>query len=74
MAVRRADGPARCTDSTLARVVQVFGSARPHHAYVCSNKRSTRLQVLLHDGIGIWLAMRRLHQGRFIWPGGGCKD
>jgi transposase len=22
----------------------------------------------VHDGIGIWLAARRLHQGKFIWP------
>lgn len=22
----------------------------------------------MHDGIGIWLAARRLHQGKFIWP------
>jgi transposase len=58
------------TDTTLARVVQVFGSARPHHAYIFANKRSTRLKVLVHDGIGIWLAARRLHQGRFIWPQG----
>ena len=21
-----------------------------------------------HEGIGIWLAVRRLHQGHFIWP------
>lgn len=60
------------TDSTLGRVVQVFGAARPHHAYVFANRRSTRLKVLIHDGIGIWLAARRLHQGRFHWPGGGC--
>jgi transposase len=60
------------TQTTLARVVQVFGAARPHHAYIFANKRSTRLKVLVHDGIGIWLAARRLHQGRFIWSGGGC--
>lgn len=60
------------TYTTLAKVVQVLGSARPHHAYVLANKRSIRLKVLVHDGIGIWLAARRLHQGRFIWPGGGC--
>jgi transposase len=60
------------TDSTLARVVKVFGAARPHHAYVFANRRSTRLKVLVHDGIGIWLAARRLHEGRFVWPGGGC--
>ena len=60
------------TDTTLARVVQVFGAARPHHAYLFANKRSTRLKVLVHDGIGVWLAARRLHEGPFIWPGGGC--
>jgi transposase len=59
------------TDTALARVVTVFGAARPHHAYVFANRRSTRLKVLVHDGIGIWLAGRRLHEGRFIWPGGG---
>lgn len=60
------------TDTALARVVQVFGSARPHHAYVFANRTSTRMKMLVHDGIGIWLAARRLHQGRFAWPGGGC--
>ena len=56
------------TDTALARVVNVFGSARPHHAYLFANKRANRLKVLIHDGIGIWLAVRRLHQGRFVWP------
>jgi hypothetical protein len=23
--------------------------------------------MLVHDGIGIWLCARRLHQGRFVW-------
>lgn len=55
------------TDSALARVVAVFGAAQPHHAYVFANKRATRLKILVHDGIGIWLAARRLHQGKFVW-------
>ena len=25
------------------------------------------MKVLVHDGIGIWLAARRLHRGRFVW-------
>ena len=58
------------TDTALARVVHVFGSARPHHAEPSSaNRRANRVKVLVHDGIGIWLAARRLHQGRFVWPG-----
>ena len=56
------------TDTALARVVAVFGSARPHHAYLLANKRTNRVKLLVHDGIGIWLAARRLHRGRFVWP------
>ncbi|WP_157673082.1 IS66 family insertion sequence element accessory protein TnpB [Curvibacter sp. AEP1-3] len=55
------------TDSALARVVAVFGAAQPHHAYVFANRRANRLKILVHDGIGIWLAARRLHQGKFVW-------
>lgn len=57
------------SDSVLARVVHVFGAAQPHHAYLFANKRSNRLKVLVHDGIGVWLVARRLYQGRFAWPG-----
>ena len=55
------------TDTALARVVAVFGAARPHHAYCFANRRANRMKVLVHDGIGIWLAARRLHAGRFVW-------
>jgi transposase len=56
------------TEAALARVVRVFGAAHPHHAYLFANRRSTRMKVLVHDGIGVWLAARRLNQGRFVWP------
>lgn len=56
------------TDTLLARILLVFGEARPHHAYLFANQRGTRMKVLVHDGIGIWLASRRLDQGRFTWP------
>ena len=56
------------TDTALARVVQVFGSARPHHAYLFANKRANRMKVLVHDGIVVWLAARRLNSGKFAWP------
>lgn len=60
----------RCgTEVALARVVRVFGAARPHHAYLFANRRANRMKVLVHDGIGVWLAARRLNQGRFIWAG-----
>ena len=54
-------------DTLLAQVVQVFGEARPHHTYLFANRRDTRMKVLVHDGQGIWLACRWLHQGRFSW-------
>ena len=56
------------TESALARVVNVFGAARPHHAYLFANRRANRIKVLVHDGIGVWLAARRLNQGKFVWP------
>lgn len=56
------------TDTALARVVKVFGAAHPHRAYLFANRRANRMKVLVHDGIGIWLAARRLHQGHFVWP------
>jgi transposase len=62
------------TETALARVVRVFGAARPHHAYLFANRRATRLKVLVHDGIGVWLAARRLNQGRFVWTSGGAPS
>ena len=44
------------TEAALARVVRVFGAARPHHAYLFANRRANRMKVLVHDGIGIWLS------------------
>ena len=55
-------------DSALARVVKVFGAAHPHTAYLFANRRANRMKVLVHDGIGFWLASRRLHRGHFVWP------
>lgn len=56
------------TDTALARVVKDFGAARPHHAYLFADRRANRMQVLIHDGLGVWLAVRRLNQGRFVRP------
>ncbi|MFZ6775062.1 IS66 family insertion sequence element accessory protein TnpB [Undibacterium sp. SXout7W] len=58
-------------DTALAKVVRVFGAARPHHAYLFANKRSNRIKVLVYDGFGIWLAQRRLNKGRFVWMESG---
>ena len=58
----------RCgPETTLARVVQAFGAAKPHCAYIFANKRANRMKILLCDGFGLWLLARRLHRGRFVW-------
>jgi transposase len=62
------------TESALGRVVKVFGAARPHHAYLFANRRANRMKVLVHDGIGVWLAARRLNVGRFVWPREGSAS
>lgn len=54
------------TKSALARVVTVFGASRRHHAYLFANRRATRMKVPVHDGIGVWLAARRLNSGKSV--------
>ncbi|MGJ7475009.1 IS66 family insertion sequence element accessory protein TnpB [Pseudomonas fulva] len=51
------------TDTAMERVVSVFGVAQPHCAYLFTDRRATRMKVLVRDGLCIWLAARRLHQG-----------
>lgn len=60
-------------DTVLARVVAVFGAAHPHQAYLFTNRRGNRLKVLVHDGFGLWLAVRRLHRGHFLWAAAGSR-
>ena len=62
------------SDTALARVVAVFGAAHPHTAYLFANQRGNRIKVLVHDGLGIWLAARRLHQGKFVWAAQGSAN
>ncbi|WP_164387299.1 IS66 family insertion sequence element accessory protein TnpB, partial [Pseudomonas viridiflava] len=57
------------TATAWTRVIAVFGAAKPRCAYLFANRRATRMKVLVHDGFGIWLAARRLNQGKFHWPG-----
>ncbi|MEQ1685822.1 MAG: IS66 family insertion sequence element accessory protein TnpB [Burkholderiaceae bacterium] len=52
----------------MAHVVYALGSARAHHGYLFANARATRIQLLVHDGFGVWCAARRLNTGRFVWP------
>ena len=34
--------------------------------------RETLFNWLVHDGIGVWLAARRLNSGKFFWPREGA--
>lgn len=60
------------TEAALTRVVNVFGAARPHHVYLFANRRANRMKAVVHDGIGVWLAARRLNAGKFAWPHEGA--
>ena len=51
-------------------MVQVFGSAQAHHGYLFANARASRIKLLVHDGLGVWCAARRLNEGRFVWRRG----
>lgn len=37
-------------------------------AYAFRNRSGNRIKLLVWDGTGVWLCVRRLHQGRFTWP------
>ena len=52
----------------LAKAVEVFGAAQAHHAYLFANARATRMKLVMHDGFGLWCAVRRLNTGRLNWP------
>jgi transposase len=56
-------------DGLSLRVQQALGRAPcDGSAIAFSNRRRDRLKLLAWDGTGVWLAQRRLHRGRFIWP------
>ena len=37
-------------------------------AYVFRNRSGTRLKIVCVDVHGVWLCVRRLHEGSFVWP------
>jgi transposase len=55
----------------LSRVCRQTLSADPMSGavFVFRNRRGTAVKVLLYDGQGFWLCLKRLSQGRFrYWP------
>lgn len=58
-------------DGLSLRVQQALGKPPcDGSAYAFCNKRGTRLKLLVWDGNGVWLSLRRLHRGSFVWPRG----
>ena len=37
-------------------------------AYAFRNRAGNRIKLLVWDGTGVWLCVRRLHRGGFTWP------
>jgi transposase len=55
-------------DGLAAFCRQVLGDNPLEGAiYVFRNRASTALKLLLYDGQGYWLCMKRLSQGHFTW-------
>lgn len=44
--------------------VEVLYQPGKGNGYVFGNRRANRMKVLVHDGIGVWHAARRLNAGR----------
>ena len=65
----------RCgMDRLLVHVQQTLGQDPfDGGAYVFRNRAATRIKVLCCDAHGTWLAVRRLQDGRFIWPRAGAS-
>ena len=63
----------RCGMDRLLLYVQatLCSELRSGEAYLFRNRAGTRIKVLCVDAHGVWLAVRRLHDGRFVWPRAG---
>ena len=53
------------SNKLLAFILEKHHGIKPHCAYLFYNKTGTRLKILIHDGLGIWLCTRTMDDGRF---------
>lgn len=50
----------------IDRLIAHVPEAKAGDLYIFCNKNKTRLKILSIDQFGVWLSLRRLHQGHFI--------
>jgi transposase len=69
--LRRADTPIRKEEIPKRKPITIAVLSRAHPpsygSTYLSGKAVQTNRATSHDGIGIWLAARRLHQGKFAW-------
>ncbi|MEO8010552.1 MAG: IS66 family insertion sequence element accessory protein TnpB [Dokdonella sp.] len=63
----------RCgMDRLLVKVqVELGRDARDGCAYAFRNRSGSRMKVVCVDAHGVWMSVRRLHEGGFVWPRAG---
>lgn len=56
-------------DGLSLKIQQALGhSPCDGSVYAFRNRAGNRVKLLVWDGTGVWLCVRRLHRGRFTWP------
>ena len=56
-------------DGLSLRIQQALGhSPCDGSAYAFRNRAGNRIKLLVWDGTGVWLCVRRLHRLGFTWP------
>nr|WP_313078770.1 IS66 family insertion sequence element accessory protein TnpB [Moraxella sp.] len=53
------------SNKLIAHIIKHHQGIKPHCAYLFYNKTGTRLKVLIHDGLGVWLYTRQLDDSKF---------
>jgi transposase len=58
----------RGMDGLLTTIATQFGQdGLAGGAYVFRNRSGTRIKVICADAHGVWMCVRRLREGRFVW-------